>query len=61
MPKEWYLSRTIWIGVLEILIGCVGLVADFAAIGDYSTASSVLLFSGVLKVVLRYMTTKPLI
>ena len=59
--KRWYRSRTIWVGILEIAIGVLGLVADHLASGqEWTPASIVLIVTGALTLVLRKITTKPL-
>jgi len=54
--KDWYKSKTIWIGILEIL-SAIGLaVADFLQVGDFTAPAIVLLFTGVLMIGLRFLT-----
>ena len=54
--KDWWKSKTIWIGILEIL-SAVGLaVADFLQVGDFTAPAIVLFFTGVLMIVLRFLT-----
>lgn len=57
--KLWFQSKTVWIGIIEIAIGVLGLVADFLGKGDYSPSGYVLLATGVLTVVLRFLTEEP--
>ena len=54
--KAWYQSKTIWVGVLEILIGVLGLVATFVGKGVYTPEAVVFLVVGVLTIVLRRLT-----
>jgi hypothetical protein len=60
MDKAWYESKTIWVGILEIVIGALGLVATFLQAGDYTPAAFVLLAVGVLTIVLRFLTSQPI-
>jgi len=57
MVKNWYTSKTIWIGVLQVLIGIGGLLASFFGTGVYSAEAVTLLITGSLMVILRLMTT----
>jgi hypothetical protein len=54
--KPWYQSKTIWAGIVEILIGVLGLLANFLAVSQFTPASITLLFVGVLTIVLRKLT-----
>ena len=54
--KKWYASRTVWIGILEILIAVLGSVATFLEVGDFTIPACILFVSGVLMVILRYVT-----
>ena len=54
MPKQWYQSKTIWIGILSIAIGVLSFLADNPDLGIFATAS------GIIGVVLRYLTSSPL-
>jgi hypothetical protein len=58
--KAWYASKTVWLGILEILIGILDAVATFLATGDLSSTALVTLTSGILTIVLRKLTTQPL-
>lgn len=58
--KLWYQSKTFWIGAIEIAIGVLGLVATFLEAGNYTPEAFVLLTTGVLTVILRFMTKEPL-
>ena len=60
MDKAWYASKTIWVGILEIVIGALGLAATFLQAGDYTPAAFALLAVGVLTVVLRFLTSQPI-
>jgi len=56
-PKQFYLSKVVWLGVITTSIGALTLVADYLAQGDFSPASIVLLSVGVLNVILRVWFT----
>jgi len=60
MTKKWYLSKTLWVGVLEILLAVLGLLATFLETGDFSASSYVLLVSGVITILLRIVTSERL-
>ncbi len=55
--KAWYQSKLVWLGVVQTLIGALGLLADYLAKGVYTPEQVVLLFSGILTVVLRVWFT----
>lgn len=57
MEKKFYLSKMVWLGIIQTLIGSLGLIAEFLQKGEFSPASTVILFSGVLTVVLRVWFT----
>ena len=54
--KRWYLSKTIWVGIIEIVIAILGLFATFYGAGDFTLPAWVLFGAGVLKIILRYLT-----
>ena len=56
--KSPFVSKTVLVGALEILIGVLGLLGPFLGAGDYSAPAVVLLVSGALKIVLRFMTSE---
>ena len=58
--KNWFESRTLWIGVAEVLIGCGGLLATFLEAGDYTAPAIVLLVVGFMKIGLRLITVQPI-
>ena len=53
-------SKTFWIGLLQIVIGALGLLATFLQAGDFTPASITMLVSGVLMIVLRFVTVEPI-
>jgi len=59
--KDWWMSTTIRVGLLEILLGIIGLVMDQLSTGEEWTALAVLaIVSGTLNIVLRKITTQPI-
>jgi len=59
--KDWWMSTTIRVGLLEILLGIIGLVVDQLSTGEEWTALAVLaIVSGTLNIVLRKITTQPI-
>ena len=58
MVKSWLSSKTVWVGILEIFIGALGLLATFLQAGDYTPASIAFLSAGILTIILRFMTTE---
>jgi hypothetical protein len=60
-PKAWYASKTIWVGVIEVVIGVLGLVAPFLGGKVYTPEAFVLLGVGVLTILLRKLTEVPIL
>lgn len=60
-PKAWYASKTIWVGVIEVVIGVLGLVAPFLGGKVYTPEAFVLLGVGVLTILLRKLTEVPIV
>ena len=56
MEKPWYESKTIWIGIIEIAVAVGLAVADFLQVGDFTAPAFVLLATGLLMIVLRFLT-----
>ena len=61
MTKPWYESKTVWAGILEILIAVCLLVADFLTVKNFTAPAFVLLGVGVLTIVLRFVTDTPIV
>lgn len=55
--KNWYESKTVWLGVIATTIGALQLVAQFLASGTFTPEAFTLLVVGVLGVVLRVWFT----
>ena len=58
--KRFWLSKTFWAGVIEILIGVLGIVANFLQVGDFTAPAIVALVAGALTIVLRFVTVEPI-
>ena len=56
--KKWYKSKTVWIGVLQILSSLILIFVDLFP--DSQIISSVLLADGIIMVVLRWITDRPI-
>ena len=54
MPKKWYLSRTIWVGVITFLMGAISFIETNQG------ASITTIASGVLMIILRALTSEPI-
>ena len=57
--KKWYQSRTIWAGILEVLIGALLLLEQFLAVGDFSESGFIILGAGIIQVLFRVITSEP--
>lgn len=55
MNKQWWMSRTIWVGALEIICGVATYIAGLP--GEASVAAVV---AGVATIVLRIITRQPI-
>jgi hypothetical protein len=55
--KAWYQSKIVWLGILQTLVGALGVVAEFLRAGDYSPVALTLLASGILMVIMRIWFT----
>lgn len=60
MPKQWWKSKTVWLGILTVLIGILEVLYAWLIAGDFSTSGVVLFISGAMGVVLRFLTTQPI-
>ena len=59
-PKNWWLSKTNWFGILTFLISVVGFIAGTDFIKQYPEVVSIIgAVVGILTVILRYLTTGP--
>lgn len=57
MSKPWYRSKLVWLGVIQTLIGCLALLADFLGAGSYTPQAVTILVMGALTVALRVWFT----
>ena len=55
--KQWYISKTVWFGIIQTLIGVGLLLADFFGAGNFTAQAVTLLIVGALTVVLRVWFT----
>ena len=59
--EEGKLSKTIILGVVQVLIAVLLAAATWIQAGDFSTASILVFVSGVLTIILRHYTNSPLV
>lgn len=60
--KEWYKSKTVWVGVIVTLIAVLQLVASLLTQEQVAATDITLLFVGILQVILRvWFTDTPII
>ena len=59
--KKWYLSKTVWAGILEILIAVGLALASFLDVGDFTTPAVIMFVVGVVTIILRFLTEQPLV
>ena len=55
--KQWYESKTVWLGIIQFLIGSLTLLGEFLQKQDFSPVAVTLLGTGILSVVLRVWFT----
>ena len=55
--KSWYTSKTVWLSVIQTLIGALALVATLLDAGDFTAAAVTNLVIGVLQIVIRVWFT----
>lgn len=60
MPKQWWKSKTVWLGILTVALGILDVLYAWLVAGDFSTSGVVLLVSGAMGVILRFLTTQPI-
>lgn len=60
MPKKWYTSKTVWLAVLTIIAGVLDVLQAWLVQGDFSASGVVMLVSGSVGVLLRFLTTQPI-
>ncbi len=58
--KNWWESKTIWVGILQILCSIGFSVADFLQAGDFTGPAIALFVTGIISIVLRFLTNEPL-
>jgi hypothetical protein len=52
------INTAFWIGVIQVLIGVLGLLAPFLQAGDFTAPAIVVFVSGVLQLVVAYLSSK---
>ncbi|MCP4537844.1 MAG: hypothetical protein GY832_11935 [Chloroflexi bacterium] len=57
MTKKWYTSKMVWLGIIEFVMGVLGLLAPFFDAGNFTAGAIVSLLMGVLTIVLRVWFT----
>ncbi len=57
--KRWYSSRTVWIAIVQGIVGIV--TAILASNPELQTVGAVVTLKSALDIILRYLTTKPII
>jgi len=57
MSKSWFQSKLVWLGILQTVIGVLGIVADFLGAGNYTPQAVTILVMGALTVGLRIWFT----
>ncbi len=56
--KAWYLSKLVWLGVIQTVLGALTVVYDFLQSGKQLDAAGVILIvTGVLEIVIRIWFT----
>lgn len=59
--KIWYQSKLVWLGVIQTLIGGLGVIGEFLQKGDYSPFALTIVATGILTVALRvWFTNTPI-
>lgn len=65
IPKPWYQSRTVWINLAVTILMALVFVLEGMTAGDLHTPVTLnpelaVLLLGVLNVILRFLTSKPI-
>ena len=55
MGKKWWLSKLLWLGVLEIAVGIAQYIASLPA--EVSVAT---IIAGCLSIIVRFLTSQPI-
>jgi len=56
-PKLWYVSKLVWLGVLQTVIAVLLSAADLLAKGTITPVDIVLFLAGVLTIIIRVWFT----
>jgi len=58
--KVWYESKTIWINILTMLLGIIGVITGSELIADNpKLVAAFVMAAGIINLALRAITTKP--
>jgi hypothetical protein len=61
--KKWYTSKTLWFGVAYVVLAVAGAVLNFFGFADFAPSpdlvGAVAAVTGILIVILRLVTNKP--
>lgn len=61
IPKDWWRSKTVWLGIITILIAVGQYVATWIQQHPQFTVSDIILFVvGILIIVMRFLTNTPI-
>ena len=55
--KPWYQSKSIWLAIIQTLLGILALVATFLEIASFTAPAIVMLVMAALQVVIRVWFT----
>ena len=55
--KKWYESKTVWLAVLQTVLGVLALVATFLEVAEFTAPAIVMLTMAALQVVIRVWFT----
>jgi hypothetical protein len=58
--KQWWKSRTAWLGILAAAAGLLEVLHAWLVAGDFSASGIVLLLTGITGFALRFLTTEPI-
>ena len=58
--KRWYHSRLVWLGIVQLLLAIIEILTE-STLFTPQIISYMLMIAGVLTVVLRWLTTDPLV
>lgn len=59
MVKNWWTSKTVWVNILTVLVGIVGVVQVSAGTLPPAALPYLTMAGGILNVILRFVTSQP--